>query len=306
MAYFQRDSLKYSGQTEEARKRKEEIWGAQPKEYDQNNEHAQSMTDLQKQYQNRGPFTYDATADALYNQYKDRYINLGKLAMQDTMGQAAAMTGGYGNSYAAQAGNQSYQQYLTGLTDKIPELYSLAYQKYQDDSSKILQDYNLAKDLDTRERELAQQDFSNWATRLGLASDEYSTSAAQDISLWEKEQQGLYDAERDAIADAQAQLALAKSYSSGSGSSSYKSPTAEMYDTAESIWNDAGSQEAAESALKKYLEKFPDYDVEAVQNWIYQYGTTYKPRKQNYDMTIEKRNNKGTVYGFQQTAGYRH
>ena len=33
---------------------------------------------------NRGEFNYDANADALYQQYKDRYMQQGKTAMQDT------------------------------------------------------------------------------------------------------------------------------------------------------------------------------------------------------------------------------
>jgi hypothetical protein len=60
---------------------------------------------------NRKAFSYDLNGDALYQQYKDMYMAQGKLAMQDTMGQAASMTGGYGNSYAASAGNQAYQGY---------------------------------------------------------------------------------------------------------------------------------------------------------------------------------------------------
>ena len=51
-------------------------------------------------YLNREDFQYDVNADALYQQYKDRYVELGKDAMEDTMGQAAALTGGYGSSYA--------------------------------------------------------------------------------------------------------------------------------------------------------------------------------------------------------------
>ncbi|MBR5633365.1 MAG: peptidoglycan-binding protein, partial [Clostridia bacterium] len=41
---------------------------------------------------NRGAFNYDFNEDALYKQYAEQYMRRGKLAMQDTMGQAAAMT----------------------------------------------------------------------------------------------------------------------------------------------------------------------------------------------------------------------
>ena len=69
---------------------------------------------------NRKEFSYDLNGDALYQQYKDKYMTQGKLAMMDTMGQAAAMTGGYGNSYASTAGNQAYQTHLQQMNDVVP------------------------------------------------------------------------------------------------------------------------------------------------------------------------------------------
>ena len=79
---------------------------------------------------NREKFSYDLNGDALYKQYKDRYIQQGKQAMMDTMGQAQAMTGGYGNSYAQTVGQQTYQGYLQGLNDQVPQLYQIALDKY--------------------------------------------------------------------------------------------------------------------------------------------------------------------------------
>ena len=90
---------------------------------------------------NREKFSYDLNGDALYQQYKDQYINQGRLAMQDTIGQASAMTGGYGNSYAATAGNQAYQSYLQKLNDVVPELYQMAYDKYNQEGEDL---YNQA------------------------------------------------------------------------------------------------------------------------------------------------------------------
>lgn len=92
---------------------------------------------------NREKFTYDLNGDALYNQYKDRFVNQGKMAMMDTMGQAAALTGGYGNSYAQAAGQQAYQNHLLGLNDMVPELYNLAYQKYNDDTNALYKQFDM-------------------------------------------------------------------------------------------------------------------------------------------------------------------
>nr|DAI75735.1 MAG TPA: hypothetical protein [Caudoviricetes sp.] len=97
---------------------------------------------------NRQPFQYDVNADALYQMYKDQYVRQGRMAMQDTMGQAAAMTGGYGNSYAQNAGQQAYEGYLQQLTGKIPELYKTAYDQYAQEGQELYNQYNLLGNRD--------------------------------------------------------------------------------------------------------------------------------------------------------------
>ena len=76
-------------------------------------------------------FSYDLEADPLYRQYRQQYVDLGNRAMRDTTGNAASLTGGYGNSYAATAGNQSYQNYLGQLNNVIPSLYDSAMNAWQ-------------------------------------------------------------------------------------------------------------------------------------------------------------------------------
>jgi hypothetical protein len=78
---------------------------------------------------NMGDFKYDAESDPVYQQYKQQYMQQGQQAMRDTMGQAAALTGGYGNTYAQQAGEQAYAAYLSRLNDVLPELYGDAYNR---------------------------------------------------------------------------------------------------------------------------------------------------------------------------------
>ena len=102
-----------------------------------NNTWWNKLTDTMNAIENREKFSYDVNGDALYQQYKDQYTTQGKMAMMDTMGQASAMTGGYGNSYAQSVGQQAYQGYLQQLTDKIPELYSLALDKYNSEGDEM-------------------------------------------------------------------------------------------------------------------------------------------------------------------------
>ena len=107
-------------------------------------EYANQFNELYSQIMGYGPFSYDLNDDMLYQQLSDRYNQMGKTAMQDTMGTAASLTGGYGNSYAQQVGQQAYQQFLTGLNDQVPELYGLAYDTWAGEYDRLLQLYQLA------------------------------------------------------------------------------------------------------------------------------------------------------------------
>lgn len=105
------------------------------------------MTQLNALYDqivNRKPFQYDLNGDLLYRQYADQYAQLGQQAMRDTMGQAAALTGGYGNSYAQQVGNQAYQQYLTQLNAMVPEFWDRAFKAWQAEGDDLTNRYKLA------------------------------------------------------------------------------------------------------------------------------------------------------------------
>ena len=62
------------------------------------------LTELYNRIANRKPFSYDIGTDPVYQQYREQYQRQGRLAMQDTMGQAAALTGGYGSTYGEQVG----------------------------------------------------------------------------------------------------------------------------------------------------------------------------------------------------------
>ena len=123
-------------------------------------------------FMNRDKFSYDLNGDALYQQYKDQYITQGKLAMQDTIGQASAMTGGYGNSYAQSVGQQTYQGYLQQLNDKVPELYQLALDQYNREGEDMLNQYGLLADREDTEYGRHRDKVSDWNTERGFAQSE--------------------------------------------------------------------------------------------------------------------------------------
>lgn len=117
---------------------------------------------------NREQFNYNMNADPLYQQYKDQYIQGGRMAMMDTMGQAAALTGGYGNSYASTAGNQAYQQYLTGLNDKGMELRQLAYDMYNDEGNWMLNQLGMLNDAENSAYNRHRDEVNDYYTQQQL------------------------------------------------------------------------------------------------------------------------------------------
>lgn len=125
-------------------------------------------------YLNREDFRYDLDGDALYQQYKDRYMEMGKTAMEDTMGQAAALTGGYGSSYAQNVGHQAYNRYMQQLGDVVPELYQLAYDRYRDKGDRLYKTYQSWSEL---EQEAVKEE--QWEREYELAERKRQDALAQ-------------------------------------------------------------------------------------------------------------------------------
>ncbi len=171
-------------------------------------------------------FSYDFNSDKLYQNYKNQYMQQGKQAMLDTQAAATANTGGFGSSYAESVGSQAYQQYLTQLNDKIPELYQLALQKYQMDTDKMYNQLSAVSGQEDREYGQYRDSVSDWQNDRNYGLNQYNTMynqdygayrdqvsdyyndrdfyASQQNNLWNQEQQEkefAYQQERDAVSD---------------------------------------------------------------------------------------------------------
>ena len=120
--------------------------GTKPEDYQ--SEFDPQIQQMAQDLVDRKPFTYDFNADPLYQQYRDQYTQAGQQAMLDTMGNAASLSGGYGNSYAATAGNQAYGQYMTQLNNVIPQLYDAAYNRYTNEENTLRNNLAMLQGLD--------------------------------------------------------------------------------------------------------------------------------------------------------------
>ena len=133
---------------------------------------------------NREKFSYDLNGDALYQQYKDQFTTQGKMAMMDTMGQAAAMTGGYGNSYAQGVGQQAYQGYLQQLNDKIPELYQLALNQYQMEGDEMYDQLAMLGAQEEQDYGRHRDTVSDYNVELDRLQNQFNTERDYDYSKW--------------------------------------------------------------------------------------------------------------------------
>lgn len=143
------------------------------------------LTSLYDQIRNRKKFSYDMGTDPLYQQYREQYQRLGRLAMQDTMGQAAALTGGYGSTYGEQVGQQAYNAYLQNLNDIVPQLQQQAYQRYQDEGTDLYNQYSLVKGRDDTDYGRYRDTVSDYYSDLSDARSAYNSERSLDQSQWE-------------------------------------------------------------------------------------------------------------------------
>ena len=224
------------------------------------------------QYLDRGPFSYDFNSDALYQQYKDQYIQQGQMAMMDTMGQAAAMTGGYGNSYAQTVGQQAYNQYLGQLNEVMPELYGMAYDRYQQEGQDLLNMSGIYMDRDAMDYGRYQDGLNNWYNEL-----DYYYGVSRDAvadSQWQQTYD--YGVERDKVADSQWQ----QTYNSNEA---WRQKEFDYGVEQDNIRNDQWQQEFDEN--KNQNDKKWDYQAEQ-------------------DAKTEKNNNYGKLYDLISSTGY--
>ena len=109
------------------------------------------IKDMMNQIQNREKFSYDADTDPLFQQALASAMNSGKQAMQDTMGQASALTGGYGSTYATSAANQSYNAFIEDAYDNLPEYYNMALDAYNAEGEEMYRQLDMLNTADSTE-----------------------------------------------------------------------------------------------------------------------------------------------------------
>ena len=149
-----------------------------------------ALTALAGQIMSRPAFSYDYTQDPLYQQYREVYTREGDRAMRDTLGQVSARTGGLASSYAASAASQANNYYMAQLSDVIPQLEQLAYQRYLGQGEALMDQLQAVQALEAGDYARYQDALGQWNTDRAFAYNAWSD--ARDFS---------YAAGRDQLSD---------------------------------------------------------------------------------------------------------
>lgn len=113
--------------------------------------YSDQVKDMMDKIMNRDKFSYDVDTDPLFQQALSSAMNSGKQAMQDTIGQASALTGGYGSTYATTAGNQAYNAFIEDAYDNLPQYYQMALEAYQAEGDEMYRQLGMVSELDDKE-----------------------------------------------------------------------------------------------------------------------------------------------------------
>lgn len=139
---------------------------------------------LYQAIQDRESFSYDPEKDPLYRQYRQRQLRAGRLAMEDTLGKAAGLTGGYASSYAQTAGQQTYGEYLHRLSEAMPEFYAQSQAAYDAGTEDLYRRYELALDQSQQSYDRYRDSLSDYLRQLDALEKRANNAYDRGYTQW--------------------------------------------------------------------------------------------------------------------------
>ena len=211
------------------------------------------INDLMNKIQNREDFEYDVDKDQLFQQALSSAMRSGQSAMQDTIGQASALTGGYGSTYATSAGNQAYNAFIEDAYNNLPEYYQMAMEAYQMEGQDMYNQLGMLRDADNSEY---QRMYNSWDANFKNAQNIWD----KDFSTWEASVNQAYNSANLQLAERGQQVDEAyKLYSANMDM--YQTMYTQAYDNWKSIVDQAQALVGIEQTDHWNNKNF-DYQVE--------------------------------------------
>lgn len=230
-------------------------------------------------------WNYDPETDPVWQAYQKQYRREGDRATRNAMGEYAARTGGVPSSYAVTAASQAGDYYASLLSDKLPQLYQDAYNRY-------LQEFQRQMGISDQYQGFDDREYSRFGDRL----QQYNTDRNFDYGRYrdavgdvryddETQYSRNYQAQRDAILDNRADREWAQQLREYADQQNWKATEWQQYLRE---YGDKMSQQEREWAYQQYRDAVGDerynqaYADEQAQNayqrelanreWEYQLG----------------------------------
>ncbi len=234
-----------------ARAYRDSVAAMQPEDYTSGFE--ARLQELYDQIAGREAFSYDPEEDEMYKRYARLYAAQGAAAMEDTMGQAAALTGGYGSSYAQAVGQQAYDRYLGELAALVPELRQAALAEYTQEGKALTDRYGLLRQQESAAYDRWQDTVAQWQKALAQAQSEYDDTAAQDAKSYQTMLKHYQDkAEQERKLSAGGAKLEESGYTADTGKESLSSTAAESLQRAVGNYLKSGREDAAQALWQQY------------------------------------------------------
>lgn len=234
-----------------ARAYRDSVAAMQPEDYTSGFE--ARLQELYDQIAGREAFSYDPEEDEMYKRYARLYAAQGAAAMEDTMGQAAALTGGYGSSYAQAVGQQAYDRYLGELASLVPELRQAALAEYTQEGKALTDRYGLLRQQESAAYDRWQDTVAQWQKALAQAQSEYDDTAAQDAKSYQTMLKHYQDkAEQERKLSAGGAKLEESGYTADTGKESLSSTAAESLRRAVGNYLKSGREDAAQALWRQY------------------------------------------------------
>lgn len=221
----------------------------------------------------REAFDYEPEEDEAYQRYARLYAARGAAAMEDTLGKAAALTGGYGSSYAQSAGQQAYNGYLQELAALVPELRQAALAEYQQEGKALQEQYSLLHAQEKADYDRWQDERADWQKLLAAAQAEYEDAGSRDQKLYQTMLGYFSDkAEQERKLSASGARLIDSGESYGGGES-LSSTAAESLQRAIRNYLKRGNGDLAQALAAQYRPRMTPAQRQQLDKLLGQYGT---------------------------------
>ena len=236
-----------------AREYRDSVAALEPEGYESG--FSEKLQALYDQIAGRKAFEYDPEEDEDYQRYAKLYAARGAAAMEDTLGKAAALTGGYGSSYAQTAGQQAYNGYLQELAALVPELRQAALAEYRQEGQALETQYDLLTQQEKNEYQRWQDGRKEWEKLLAAAQDEYESAGDRDQKLYQALLNHFEDKAEQEKKLSSSGVRLVDSGEDGGRGESLSSTAAESLQRAVRNYLKKGNGDLAQALVEKYAQR---------------------------------------------------